>query len=412
MRNKKLGSAASTFLLISAVVLFASIQPAGAQTGAHVILHFQQTQGSEPLTALISDAAGNLYGTASLGGSAACDFQCGTVFELSPGSGGTWNPTVLYAFQGTNDGFRPYGTLVFDKEGNLYGVAGAGELSQTGVVFRLTKRSDGTWSEKVVYLFTKMDSVPNGDLTWDNAGNLYGTTRYGGTSHYGEVFELSPSGNGVKETVIHNFSPADGVSGPVAGVTIDNQGNLYGAVYGSSGEGAIYELASQGNGQWGLSLLWNFTGGADNGYPNSKLTLDANGNLYGTAMGASFGSVFELSQVNGKWNESTLYTFNHGGAQPLRPQGGLVFDDNGNLYGASPYGGEGCSNEWCGTVFRLNPQSGGGWNLTTLHQFQSANDGSQPQAGVLLDNAGGHLFGTTRFGGGRYGYGTVFEIGK
>jgi uncharacterized repeat protein (TIGR03803 family) len=159
-----------------------------------------------------------------------------------------------------------------------------------------------------------------------------------------------------------------------------------------------------------LILLYNFLSGSGADYPNSRLIFDASGNLYGTAQGAKYGSVFELSPTSsGAWTETTIHNFTAGkdGANPTGAN--LVFDASGNLWGTTPTGGIGCNRNLCGVVYKLSPQTGGTWTETIVHPFESASDGSEPDAGLFLDSSG-NLYGTTYHGGSRYGYGTVFEI--
>jgi uncharacterized repeat protein (TIGR03803 family) len=390
-----------------AVALAFLYNATGAQAGEHVILRFNMTQGAYPRSGLTADAAGNLYGTTVGGG----ERGCGTVFELSPSSGGQWTEKVLYSFRGCNSvQATPEGTMVIDKQGNLYGVQ-VGYVN-SGQIFELMTGANGVWTYRVIYVFGSNgtnEGSPGTELTWDSAGNLYGTTAAPSTIFQGEVFELSPQPNGSwKETVLYTFPAPDGVGYPVAGVTFDHQGNLYGgAFYGSNGAfGAVYELSPQANGPWTLTVLYNFT----NAYiPDSKLTFDSSGNLYGTTGQINYSEVFKLSPIaGGKWKETTVHFFlSESGGQYA--QGTLVFDVAGNLYGTTVYGGVGCNGYLCGVAYQLTPQSGGGWKEMVLHHFESAEDGSEPGAGLLLDSAG-HLYGTTVVGGGRYGYGTVFQI--
>ncbi len=381
----------------------------GAKAGEHLLLKFNKTQGANPLSGLISDAAGELYGTTVNGGANGC----GTVFQISPVSGDKWTATTLYSFQGcTIATLTPKGTMAIDKEGNLYGVQVG--FSNAGQVFELMKGANDTWTYNVIYVFGANgtdEGSPNTDLTWDSAGNLYGTTAAEFGAINGEVFELSPQSNGSwKETVLYTFPAPNGVGFPVAGVIFDGEGNLYGPTYyGTTGHyGAVYELSPQTNGPWGLKVLFNSTGNEGTEL-DSRLVFDSSGNLYGTATEPAHGEVFELSHVSGStWKETTVHVFTSG-SDGASPQGNLVLDATGNLYGTTTAGGIGCNGSLCGVVYRLTPQSGGTWNETILHHFESAEDGSQPQAGLLLDNAG-HLYGTTLYGGGRYGYGTVYEI--
>ena len=390
-----------------AVGLVFLLNVVGARAGENVILRFNETHGAQPYSGLTSDGVGNLYGTTSVGGKT----NCGTAFELSPaGTVDTWTETVLYSFQGClSPGPVPYGTMLFDKQGNLYG-AENGEFGSAGAIFELSKGPDGTWSEKVIYQFATSEGSPNGDLTWDSAGNLYGTAAYPyGTN--GEVFELSPQpgGGSWRKTVLYTFPSPEGVAYPDAGVVFDGKGNLYGPAFFSghgSFEGAVYELSPQANGPWALTVIYVSN---ESSNPDSRLVFDSNGNLYGTATDSNYGQVFELSPATGgTWNETAIYHFASGrdGSEPRAP---LIMDSGGNLYGTSALGGRGCNQNSCGVVYKLSPQSDGTWKETVLHQFESAEDGSQPQEGLLLD-ASGNLFGTTSYGGSRYGYGTVYEI--
>lgn len=391
-------------LVLSALAFFFNVS--GAQAGENVILQFNHTEGSAPISGLTSDGAGNLYGTTTAGGKG----NCGTVFELSPGSAGKWTETVLYSFRGCRSVSQvPYGTLAIDKEGNLYGTQI--QYFNSGQIFELMKGANGTWSYSIIHNFGT-EGTPLGDLTWDASGNLYGATAFNSTSFNGEVFELSPQPNGNwNETVLYTFPAPNGVGFPVGGVIFDSKGNLYGAAGNGSngGFGAAYELSPQASGPWALTVLHNFDG-SDGSELNSRLVFDSSGNLYGTATDPfPNGEVFELIQSSGgKWKEETIYTF-ASGSDGSAPQGTLVFDASGNLYGTTARGGLGCNGSLCGVVYRLSPQSGGGWKETILHTFESADDGSAPGEGLLVDNAG-HLFGTTIYGGGRFGYGTVFEI--
>jgi len=398
---------------LAATTLTLLLAAAGAQSKSKTIYTFDLTHGAYPVSGLVSDGAGNLYGTANTGGLYPTRRNpcCGTVFEFSPGTGGTWSEMTIYAFKGLSDGSNPYGTMVF-RQGNLYGTASIIGFSTVSTIFELTKGSNGTWSEKTIYTFTGSEGLANGDLSLDSEGNLYGTTQ-STFSSAGEVFELSPQSNGTwKETIPFAFTPSFPLGDPRAGVTFDCKGNLYGTTDGSAtGYGGVYELSPQSNGTWKATALFTFPGGNAGGNPDGKLIFDANDNLYGVTSGNNQGVVFELSPgSNGTWTETVLHVFPAGvTSDGAHPQGSLVLDANGNLYGTAPAGGLGCNNASCGVVYELSPQSGGTWKETILHQFEAASDGSQPQAGLALDSAG-NLFGTTKFGGSRYGYGTAFEI--
>jgi uncharacterized repeat protein (TIGR03803 family) len=414
MRNKSSAPQKSTVAKALPLVLAIFLSAVSAYAGEKVVFQFNANQGFNPNTGVISDSAGNLYGTAT-GGIGICS----NVYELSPGSNGTYTETVLYTFQNCNrSGLYPIGALSIDKNGNLYGAEyGFSAADGSGLVFELTKQTNGTFTYRVLHNFGGNEGGPFGDFAWDSAGNIYGATSHDSTTFNGEVFELSPQAKGTwKETVLYQFPAPNGVGSPSGSVILDSQGNLYGATYnglGGSGytsRGAVYELVPQSSGPWKLLLLYNIPLGASVKYPDSRLTFDSSGNLYGTAQGPNYGTVFQLSpSPAGPWIETTIHTFAAGkdGANPSGAS--LVFDASGNLYGTTPTGGVGCNRNLCGVVYKLSPQSGGTWTETIVHPFESASDGSQPYASLFLDSAG-NLYGTTAHGGSRYGYGTVYKI--
>jgi len=330
--------------------------------------------GIQSLSGLVFDASGNLYGTTNLGGA----YSGGTVYELSPGTGGTWTEKVLYSFGATSaDGTEPRrGSLIFDSKGNLYGttllgggntVSNGGGVETAGTVFELSPGTGGVWTEKVLYSFgvTATDAAnPVDGLVFDAAGNLYGTTKYGGASNDGTAFELSPGSEGTwTENVIHSFAD-NGTDGsiPESGLTFDNQGNLYGTTYGgginpySGGLGAVFELSPAGGGNWSEQVIYSFNSAVGVGdYPLGGVIFDAAGNLYGTASSGlyAYGQVYELSPTASGWKETTLYKF---GAAPdgYAPYNGLVFDTQGNLYGTDSTGGaEAADFGLGGTVYEI-----------------------------------------------------------
>lgn len=395
------------------------LTPSSNGTWNEKVLHrfIRTTDGSDPSTQLIFDASGNLYGTTASGGA----YGWGTVFELAPGSSGTWTETILYSFcpqSGCEDGAGPSSRLIFDQTGNLYGTAGDG-LYGAGVVFELSASSG--WTETVLHNFQSPDDGywPQGDLIFDQAGNLYGTTQMGGAHSGGIVFELSPGSEGKwTESVLHSFEGIGGrsPSWPVGGLVFDASGNLYGTTefggncYSVGGCGVVFELSPGSGEEWSETVVHQFAGPNDGAVPMASLIIDQSGNLYGTTvysvLSGQGGTVFELTPTSGGWTE-TVHTFRNvdGGD----PQANLVSDAAGNLYGTTARDGPSGN----GSAFELSPGSGGTWTRRVLHYFKGGKDGATPYAGLVFDKAG-NLYGTTEKGGSGYGsgygYGTVFEL--
>ncbi len=376
-------------------------------------------EGGYPVAGVIRDGAGNLYGTASGGGGAS---GTGVVFKLVPPAqpGGVWTETVLYTFTGGADGGDPNG-VIRDAAGNLYGTtqyggSGVG-YAGAGVVFKL----DLAGQETVLYTFTGgADGWDPNAVIRDAAGNLYGTTYVGGTSGAGVVFKLAPPpqpGGAWTETVLYNFTGGTDGGYPQAGLIADAVGNLYGTTDdggpgGASGYGVVFKVdtASQ------YSAVYTFLPPLDGANPEAGVIRDAAGNLYGTASsgGAGNAGVVYKVHVTGqgtKGQETVLYAFT-GGADGGYPQAGLIADAVGNLYGTAEEGGDlSCNAPYgCGVVFKLAPpaQPGGAWTETVLYNFTGAPDGAYPIAGVIMDSAG-NLYGTT-INGGTSGAGAVFKL--
>jgi uncharacterized repeat protein (TIGR03803 family) len=371
------------------------------------------TDGVGPFASLLSDATGNLYGTTFYGGS----HGNGTVFELKPPAGGGWSE-VVYSFSSGSDDPGPYGGLVFDAAGNLYGTTVGGGTYGGGTAFELAPAVGGGWTEQVLHSFgTGTDGRdPFTGLTFDAAGNLYGTTFYGGGTGCsgqgcGTVFELTPAaGGGWSEQVVHSFGNGTDGAQPYYGM-IFQAGNLYGTttVGGTYGRGAIVELTPTAGGGWS-EVVYSFGNGMDGSNPYGGLIFDAAGNLYGTTVGGGTyggGTVFEMTFRGGEgWNEQVLYSFD--GNDGTMPFCSLIFDAAGNLYGTTSGGGTYCGERPCGTVFELTPTEGGGWTETVLHNFGNGTDGASPYAGLLIDTTG-NLYGTN-VAGGTGGVGTVFKL--
>jgi len=413
-------------LMIVLCLLPFSICSAPAQS-LKVLHMFNGSDGQFPYYApLIFDKAGNLYGTTYYGGTvnSECAYGCGAVFELSPNNGG-WSETVLYSFAtNSGDGTFPAAGLIFDAAGNLYGTTSRGGTSNEGTVFELVRQKDRIFAEKILYNFCSVGMYcsdgdqPTAGLVFDAAGNLFGTTSSYDSSPYGVVFELTKGANGQwSETVVHAFNGTDGTS-PAAGLIIDGKGNLYGTAGGPLGgpycdpDTTAFELSPERNKGWTFVVLYNFGVGGPDGYCSTgPLVRDAAGHLYGTTyVGGTYdaGAVFELVRgKNAEWTEKTLHNFN--GNDGAQPYGGLVRDGQGNLFGTLEAGGK----NGFGSVFKLSPQQGSHWKETILHNFTGL-DGSSPFAGLISDGAG-NLYGTTYFGGKlndcEYdGCGVVFEL--
>jgi uncharacterized repeat protein (TIGR03803 family) len=309
------------------------------------------SDGAYPMAGL-TFCHGNLYGTTLEGGGGR-----GVVFELALTN--EWKQSVIYNFSAQGDGEEPYGGLTCDAAGALYGTTYTGGIYGGGTVFKLTQiaasSTKGKWSETVLHSFGKGNDGmnPQGTVVLDKQGNVYGTTTDGGYGR-GTVFELTDSQSRWSETIIFNFIGGNDGTFPYAGVVFDTAGNLYGTTYmgGTYGEGTVFQLTLS-NSQWTEAVLYAFDAGNSGGYPyRGSLTLDGSGNLYGTtSTGDVAGTVFELTYSNGSWTESVLYAFSNG-EDGGTPYDGVILDAAGNLYGTTSNGG-GTRNE--GVVFEVTP---------------------------------------------------------
>ncbi len=385
---------------------------AEAATSEKVLYSFTgNNDGASPVSNLVVDSSGNLYGTASSGGAD----KLGTVFELSSDGKGGWTEQTIYSFKTGTDGEEPKAGLVLDASGNLYGTTYLGGVHGHGTVFELSPGSGGKWKEKILHSFTGLSEggAPVAPLVFDSLGNLYGTNSAGGSHEYGAVFTLVPDGTGKwKAKAIHSFNNNghDGYN-PQAGLVFDSVGNLYGTTtYGGSHRyGVVFELAPSSNGKWKETIIHNFnpSNGHDGAYPFATPAFDAAGNLYGTTSSGGtsefYGVVFQLApQADGSWKEAILHNFT-GASDGSEPNAGVILDSAGNVYGTTPVGGTD------GIVFLLAPGSNGKWKETVLHNFKGASDGSRPLSSLIIDGKG-NLYGTTSQGGGSANSGTVFQV--
>jgi hypothetical protein len=369
-------------------------------------------------------------------------------------SAAEWNEKVLYSFQGVPDGAFPTGAVVFDKAGNLYGATLDGGAStcdgpgQCGTVYKLAPPATkgGAWTETVLYVFKghaqNDGATPEGGLVIDEAGNLYGTTGYGGSGPClllggavgcGTVYELSPpakQGDPWTETVLYSFQ--GGKDGYVASgdPVFDKAGNVYGATLFGGGKGTtcdslygsqcgtIFELSppKTKGGKWAEKVLHRFAGGTDGAVPNGGLVVDSRGALYGTTLtggnqgcqnsyGIGCGTAFEItppSRGQSTWRETMLHRFT-GKADGGSPLAGLTLGKNGYLSGTAGGGGS----QGLGIVFQLVPRSGGRWIESVLHNFTDNIHGRGPASPVTFDGLG-NLYGSAL--GGEHFRGVLFRL--
>jgi len=395
-----------SIVICIASLLLASVILAVGQT-ENVVHRFQAGRdGAYPSSGLISDKAGNFYGVTEGGKQSG---NGGTVFRLSPPNekGGRWAVTTLHIFGNNNHGANPTGELIFDQAGNLYGTTPSGGPENSSTVFEL-KRRGGAWREAVIYVGGST-YAPVAGLSSDKAGGLYFATYSGGEDDYGSVFQLMPSENGDwKAIMIYSFTGGNEAY-PPAGPIISGEGNLFGVLDGNGGNsyGAVYELKAPPTraGGWAGHVLYEFNGGTgDAAYPRGRPVFDGKGNLYGVADGGAYGAgaVFKLTRQGDSWTESVIYSFcaQNSCTDGSDPSGGLILDEKGNLYGTTEFGGNGGCDYGCGTVFKLAPPTQGGtWAETVLHNFTGEDgDGYQPYTPLAFGKLDS-LWGTTFLGG-------------
>ena len=413
-RNYSWAAVSKVFVVVTVTLTMALVVAPGAwaASGYKVLYKFTGgIDGSQPSAGLIFDTSGNPYGTTTAGGASGN----GTVFKLTKNSDGSWTESVLYSFAGGTDGATPYAAVTFDGSGKLCGTTYSGGAFSAGTVFQLAPNSDGTWTESVLHSFTggSDGEDPQSGVIFDPSGNLYGTTTYGGASGVGVVYKLTPNSDGTwTESVLHIFTGGkDGGKPALGNLTFDPSGNLYGTTeYGGGyGWGVVYKLTPNSDGTWTESVLHTFTGGKDAMFPMGTLIFDSAGNLYGTAGGtnANYGNVFKLTLgANGKWSDRVLYVF-HGDQDGAYPVGGVVLAA-GKLYGTTNAGIN--THGGVGQLFELVPRR---WLWTKYaYLFEGPpQDGGDSTAPVVFD-AAGNLFGTAYDGWDSGCCGVVFEYTK
>jgi len=369
-------------------------------------------EGTNPQAGLITDGAGNLYGTAALS-TARAD---GSVFKLSPQGGGSWTENVLHLFHGTPDGDTPESRLVL-MNGTLFGTTLLGGANNMGTAFATIPPSQpgGPWTTRILYSFGSVgqDGLnPNVGLLPARPG-FYGVTMNGGSTGRGTVFKLTPPSNPLdpwNETILYSFAGGTDAAFPLGELSQDALGNLYGVALlgGANNVGAIYRLSPVGGGAWTESVIYSFHG-PDGSSPTGKLLVAKDGSLFGTTSGGGprqGGIVYQLvPPVNpgDPWTQNILYSFT-GGFDGGGPFAGVIMDTQGRIFGTTESGGTGTLSG--GVIFMLTPAGGGTWTEQVLYSF-GGNDGFRPLC--LLTPSKGKLFGTTSAGG-QFGVGTIFQL--
>jgi uncharacterized repeat protein (TIGR03803 family) len=338
---------------------------------------------------------------------------------------------IIYTFAGGADGADPYSDLILDAAGNLYGTTIAGGTgcnnSDCGTVFELTRTKDG-WKHQVLYSFAggANDGYgPKAGLVFDSSGNLYGTTVEGGISNCygggcGTVFKLAPNSHGGwTESIVYKFTGINGDgANPKTDLVFDHQGNLYGTTWAGGnftkgacdlGCGIVFKLTPNQDGTWTESIIHAFAGPSNDGSaPITPVVLDADGNIYGAtrfggtekcvaaASNIGCGAVYKLTtSPGGSWSETLLYSFHRFQGTAVFPAGGFLLEPDGKIFGTSFFGGD-----RYGALFELQ-QTKKGWEQTVLHRFYGTPDGQYP-VGRLAMGPNGNLYGATVNG--------VFEV--
>jgi uncharacterized repeat protein (TIGR03803 family) len=395
MKFESMAAAGKLALILGVVfgLALVALPRTQAQT-FNVVYNFTgASDGGQPLDGFTVDAAGNLYGTANSGGAS----NDGVVFKVTKSG----VESVLHNFVGGTDGANPEGGLIRDKAGNLFGTTTAGGVSDAGTVFGITAAG----KEVVLYSFTggADGATPEGKLVLDATGNLYGTTTAGGASGNGTVFELTVAKKWA-ETVLYSFGTGSDGATPVAGLTFDKAGNIYGTTSagGAYGYGTVFQLTPSGS-SWTENILQNFQDGDDGAVPYGGLIADKSGNFYGSATeggSGGGGTIFELTPSNGSWTFTVLYSNPGWGISGSFRN--LAMDKSGNLYGTTHCDG---AND-AGTIYELTPASGS-WTYTSLYVFTGGTDGLYSYSNQVLEQ--GHLYGTTKLGGAN-GNGVIWEV--
>jgi len=390
--------------------------------------------GAFPPSSVTLGKSGSLYGATGFGGTAG---NFGTVFEMTPPATGqkNWRERIIYRFQGTADGARPFGRLIFDAAGHIYGVTQDGGLdggcfNGCGTVYMLTKpqSGNGSWTKTTLYSFKggKDGSDPVAGLLLGTDGSLYGVTVQGGSAPVGTgigtVFQLvpprQPGGTWVKKTLV-DFTAAKLGANPNAMLIADSTGLIYGTTSGGGNFdlGTVFTLKPPAAGQtkWTHTIIHHFKGGTSGSSPYYGGLVLKSGALFGTTPQGGHGTVFKLTPpaTGNLWKETVLYRFKGGadGASAF----GIVFNRAGEIFGGTALGG---GTDDGGTIYKLvRPTTGKLWTHTVLHRFSTSLNGHRPSPGLAL-GGDGTLYGATEQGGtgnpslcGDFRFcGTVFQL--
>ena len=383
-----------------------------SQVDSPLLQSLTTTTGTNPDGGVVSDPQGDLFGTTYSGGAS----NDGTVFELVKGASGSYTLSTLFAFSGLN-GAHPYAGVTLDSKGDIFGTTKAGGADNDGTVYKLSKSTTSSYALTTLLTFTGPNgSFPDGGVALDSVGDLFGTTYSGGADNDGTVFELvnatTSSGTpGYTPIILLAFNGVNGAN-PTAGVTLDPQGDLFGTTTngGANKGGVIYELGKALTpGQYGSSTLVSFNG-ANGANPNGGVTLDPQGDLFGTTTNGGAngdGVIYEFVKASAAVTEPVVL-FSFGGPYGQNPQSGVTLDPLGDLFGTTP-SGSGSTATGEGTAFELTKSLTGNYTPRTLITFTGAN-GADPVAGFTLDSQG-NLFGTT-YAGGANGVGAVYEVAR
>jgi hypothetical protein len=407
-----------TTIALIALSVALTFAPASAQTAKLKVLHDfaaygSNTDGSVPYGPLVFDSKGNLYGVTIVGGTGQCgDYGCGTLYELSPAAGGAWDETIPYDFAAA-DG-SPWGALIFDRAGNIYGTT----LGFGSAVYELSPGS-GTWSYNVLY----SDGAGPG-LLMGSDGDLYGAIGPGDYYGLGAIGELLPGSGGWTYNQLYSFTCDPSCAGgynPPAPPIWDSKGNLWGTMFtggigrpacanDAGGCGVIFDMTPNDDGTWNYQVIHRFASSPTDGqFPDAGLTLDAAGNFYGDTEGG------------GTHNLGIIFEFS---VSDGKVKGSIIHNFSNCSTGCYPegtlaidksgnlygmaQGGPNSCGFSCGVVFKLAPQKNGTWKYSVVYNLDETTGGALPYYGLILDNEG-NLYGVTSSGG-QYGGGTAFEI--